>query len=149
MFNRWLQRLFTLLIVAILITSNVLTLLSPVVNGVLSKALGAAFGIRTVHQLMQSRVATQREAVKRMGSRIVSRSQRMAARTLTSVPAKSIPFIGVVMVAGLTAWEITGLCQNIRDVQTLYADLDIDEEAELSIVGSVCQSGSTHNEDGP
>lgn len=51
-----------------------------------------------------------REAVAEASQKIQSRIARAASRNIASMPAEALPFVGVAVIAGATAWEISDAC---------------------------------------
>jgi uncharacterized membrane protein YbhN (UPF0104 family) len=88
----------------------------------------------------RQKVAANRRkaAAKRFGTRLVNRTKRLAAASLAAIPAESIPFIGVsVLIAG-TAYEIYAACESLRDLEQLYAEMDLMEEVPGDVMHSIC-----------
>jgi hypothetical protein len=80
----------------------------------------------------------RRNAAKHFGNRLISRTKRLAAASLAAIPAESIPFIGVsVLIAG-TAYELYAACESLRDLEQLYAEMDLAEEVPRDVMASVC-----------
>ena len=89
------------------------------------------------HQ-QKSAATKRRDAAKHLGKRLVARTRRLVAASLAAIPAESIPFIGVsVLVAG-TAYELYAACESLRDLEELYAELDLAEEVPEDVMASIC-----------
>lgn len=126
---RWLKRiLITAMIVGLLI-SNVLSLTSAAFSSLISGVITGATGIKTLSQLNKEALDRQRLAVKRIGNRLVERTKRMIARTTVSSTVKWIPILGGTVAVGLTIWELSDYCDSLQDLDELYKDMDIDDEA--------------------
>ena len=125
---RWLKRLSTALIIAGLVASNVLSLTSSAFNALLSGAIAGATGIKTLTHIDLDR---QRNAVKKMGSRMVARTKRMIARSTVSSTIKWIPILGASVAVGLTIMELSDLCASINDLSLLYQEMDLEQETPL------------------
>ena len=151
---RILRRFIVLLTMVALLAMNVLTLTVSGVNAFVSGLIATAFGVATVTSALHSRlaaqqnetkkmaskVAAQRAAAKRMGTRLISRSKRMAVRTMASMPAKTIPILGATLIIGGVIWELKDLCDGLRDVEDLYSELEIDDPVDESALHAVCHS---------
>jgi hypothetical protein len=72
-----------------------------------------ALGIRTVSSMMQTRIASQDKFIKKkqadvqanrkaatrnFGTRLSTRTKRVAAKSIAAIPAESVPFIGVAVI---------------------------------------------------
>ena len=68
-------------------------------------------------------------AVKRMGTRMIERTKTMIARSITSSSMKWIPILGAPVALGLALWEVSDLCDGLQDLDQLYDDMGIEEEA--------------------
>jgi hypothetical protein len=115
----WTKRLILTLAFLALIATNILTLTSTAFNAALSGLVGTALGIRTVSSMMQSKLASQDKAIKKhkatalkrkaatrkFGTRLASRTKRVAAKSIAAIPAESIPFIGVAVLIAETGYE--------------------------------------------
>jgi len=144
---RFIRRLVVLLTMIGLLILNVLTVTVSGVNSLISGLVASALGVATVTSVLQndnkklaSKVAAQRSAAKRMGTRLISRSKRMAVRTVASMPAKTIPILGATLIIGGVIWELKDLCDGLRDVEDLYSELEIDDPVDESALQVVCHS---------
>ncbi|MDP2139804.1 MAG: hypothetical protein Q8L20_03235 [Gammaproteobacteria bacterium] len=134
---RWTKRLVIAALVMTLSISNALTLTSSAFNALLSGTAAGVFGLKTLYQQNKEVLDRHRAAVKRMGSRMVSRTARMATRSTLGNSLEWIPLFGTSLAVALTAWELSDLCEGLEDLDRLYHDLEIDEEA---VPLDVCQS---------
>ena len=150
----WLKRLFKLLLYAALVFITVITLTSSLLGTALSGLLGAtAASIRAVplipmqseldaerakSQRLQSSINKHKESVRKMGQRLVARSRKIAAVTLAELPAGSIPLAGVAVLVAGALWELKQLCQGLYDLESLYADVELDEPVGEDALNSVC-----------
>ncbi len=73
-----------------------------------------------------------------MGQQLVARSRKIAAVTLAELPAGSIPIAGVAVLVAGALWELKQLCQGLYDVESLYADVELDEPVGEDALNSVC-----------
>ena len=96
----------------------------------------------------------RKDAAKYFGKRLVARTRRIAAASLAAIPAESIPIIGVsVLIAGM-AYELYAACQSLRDLEQLYSDMDLADEAPGDVMVNICDpelpaiSNSCRSEEG-
>ena len=148
----WTKRLLLTLSFLALLATNILTLTNTAFNAALSGLMGTALGIRTVSSMMQSRIASQDKAIKRhtaraskrkaatrkFGNRLVSRTRRVAAKSIAAIPAESIPFLGVAVLIADTGYELYAACETVRDLDQLYSDLGMADETPDDAMHSVC-----------
>jgi hypothetical protein len=139
-----------------LVTTNILTLTSTAFNTAVSGLVGTALGVRTVSGMLQSKLAAQGQVIKRQkatslkrkvatrkfGSRLTSRTKRVAAKSLAAIPAESIPFIGVGVLIADTGYELYAACQSMRDLDELYSSLGVSgavsDETSDDAIHDVC-----------
>jgi hypothetical protein len=148
----WTKRLLLTASFLALLATNVLTLTRTAFNAALSGLMGTALGIRTVSSALQSKIASQDIAIKKQkattlkrkaatrkfGTRLASRTKRVAAKSIAAIPAESIPFIGVAVLIADTGYELFAACETARDLDQLYADLGMADEVQEGVMHSVC-----------
>ena len=148
----WTKRLLLALTFLALIATNILTLTSTAFNAALSGLVGSALGIRTVSSMMQTKLATQHKAIKKhqstatrrkaatrnFGTRLARRTKRVAAKSIAAIPAESIPFIGVAVLIADTGYELYAACETMQDLDELYLELGVQEEASGNAIHTVC-----------
>jgi len=148
----WTKRLLLTASFLVLITSNMLILTNTAFNAAVSGLMGTALGVRTVSSALQSKVNRQDKAIKKhkatalsrkaatrkFGRRLASRTKRVAAKSIAAIPAESIPFIGVAVLIADTGYELYAACETVRDLDQLYSQLGMDEEAPENMMHSVC-----------
>ena len=102
---------------------------------------------------MQTEIASQNKAIKKhqtsaikrkaatrkFGTRLASRTKRVAAKSIAAIPAESIPLIGVAVLIADTGYELYAACETVRDLDQLYADLGMADETADDVMHSVCQ----------
>ncbi len=59
-------------------------------------------------------------------------------KSIAAIPAESIPFIGVAVLIADTGYELYAACESIRDLDQLYSDLGMADEAPEDAMHSVC-----------
>ena len=148
----WTKRLIITFGSLALIATNVLTLTSTAVNAALSGLVGTALGIRTVSGTLQSKIANQDRALKRQaalqakrkaatsrfGTRLASRTRRVAAKSIAAIPAEAIPFIGVAVLIADTGYELFAACETMRDLDKLYAELGVPQQTPGDVLQATC-----------
>lgn len=153
---RWIYSLILICTFLALVTTNVLSLTSTAVNGILSGAVATAVGIQTVSAQLQSRLKRQtavtaklqdtlrlqKMSVRSMGRNLVARTKRITAYSLAEIPAATVPFAGLALLVGGTAWELNQLCEGLKEMESLYRDMDIDESIEQGTLQAVCHPRS-------
>jgi hypothetical protein len=148
----WTKRaLLTASFLALIIT-NILTLTSTAFNAAVSGLMGTALGIRTVSSAMQTKIASQDKVIKKQktvtanrkaatrqfGTRLASRTKRVAAKSIAAIPAESIPFTGVAVLIADTGYELYAACETVRDLDQLYVELGMEDETPDDAMHSVC-----------
>jgi hypothetical protein len=71
-------------------------------------------------------------------SRLASRTKRVAAKSIAAIPAESIPFIGVAVLIADTGYEFYAVCEAARDLDQLYLELRMGDEAADDVIHSAC-----------
>jgi hypothetical protein len=148
----WIKRLIVSFTFLALIATNILTLTNAAFNAAISGVMGTALGIRTVSGMMQAKLASQDRAIKRQvaaqakrkaatrkfGTRLASRTKRVAAKSIAAIPAEAIPFIGVAVLIADTGYELYAACETMRDLDELYLELGVEGEASGDAAHAVC-----------
>jgi hypothetical protein len=102
--------------------------------------------------MMQSKISSQDKAIKkhkaasikrkaatrRFGTRLASRTKRVAAKSIAAIPAEAIPFLGVAVLIADTGYELYAACETITDLDQLYEDLGMQSEVPNDAMHSVC-----------
>jgi hypothetical protein len=148
----WIKRLLFTASFLALFTTNILTVTSTAFNAALSGLVGTALGIHTVSSMMQTKLAGQDKAIKKhqstaikrkaatrkFGTRLASRTRRVAAKSIAAIPAESIPLIGVAVLIADTGYELFAACESIRDLDQLYSDMGMAREVSGDVMHDVC-----------
>ena len=148
----WTKRLIITTSFLALIATNILTLTSTAFNAALSGLMGTALGIRTVSSVMQTKLNRQDTAIKRQsavqtkrkaatrkfGTRLASRTKRVTAKSIAAIPAEAIPFLGVGVLIADTGYELHAACEAVRDLDQLYSELGMPDEAPDDVMHSTC-----------
>ena len=148
----WTKRLLITTTFLALLATNILTLTSTAFNAAISGLMGTALGVRTVSNMMQGKLTSQDKALKKhrsttlkrkaaarkFGKRLVSRTKRVAAKSIAAIPAESIPFIGVAVLIADTGYELYAACETMRDLDGLYLELGVQGDESGDAIHSVC-----------
>ena len=151
-FTTLVRRLLLALCFVGLIGTNLLTLTSAAFNTALSGMVGATLGVKTVSSALHSRLASQntlikkqraevvqrKAATKRFGTRLASRTKRVAAKSIAAIPAEAIPFIGIAVLIADTGYELYAACETLNDLDTLYTELGVAQATPEDTLHSVC-----------
>jgi hypothetical protein len=82
--------------------------------------------------------ANRKAATRKFGTRLTTRTKRVAAKSIAAIPAESIPFIGVAVLIADTGYELYAACETVRDLDQLYSDLGMADGAAEDVMHSVC-----------
>jgi hypothetical protein len=148
----WTKRLVLTTSFLALIATNVLTLTNTAFNATLSGLMGTALGIRTVSSMTQSKIAAQDKTIKKhkattlkrkaatrkFGTRLASRTKRVAAKSIAAIPGEAIPFIGVGVLIADTGYELYAACETVKDLDQLYSELGMEKETPDDVMHDVC-----------
>lgn len=148
----WLRRCITPLAFVALLASNILTLTSAAFNASLSGVMSTAFGISTVADVFNNRLAskntriasqkaaikTQRKAAQRFGRRLTTRTSKLVATSIAELPAEAIPMLGIPVLIAATAYEIKLACETLDDLAELNASLALEEDLDNGVMQNVC-----------
>jgi hypothetical protein len=156
------KRIFITLGFAALLTTNALTLVSTSFNAMASGLIDALLGgvssltgqpaMKSVHAKNKAKLAAKdktikkhkatlkanRNAAKTVGRNITRRTTRLATTSLATIPAESVPWLGIAAVVTVTAYELKTACDNFKDLNQLYTDLGIEESVDPSALEVVC-----------
>lgn len=72
------------------------------------------------------------QVVKTVSQRIEQRSLSAAKRNVASLAGEAIPILGTTLVVGVTAWDIYDLCESLKDMNVINAEIGntpIDQQA--------------------
>lgn len=73
--------------------------------------------------------ASLKRTVKKTTRRISGRVAKATARSTGSIAAESIPYVGIGVILGVTAWEVSDACETMDDLHQL--ELAFDPEAGI------------------
>lgn len=94
------------------------------------------------HQLSENNRHLERQAVRQRGEvarhadRIKKRSTRQTARSISAIPAESIPVIGVTTIIATTAWDISDTCRLLQDMSEIQRSLG--DEPDETMAETIC-----------
>jgi len=128
-----------------LIAANILTLTNLAFNAAVSGLMSTALEVQTVASTLtkKNKAASikRKVAVRRFGTRLASRTKRVAATSIASIPAESVPFLGVSLLITGTGYELYEACQSIKNLDQMYADMGMEDETPDDVLHSVCAPG--------
>lgn len=131
------KRTFTVLLILGLLATNVMSLTWGAFQVAASGLLSAA----SIPTLYDKKVKANRQKkllVKQTGAKIRKRTLKSAAVNVGSMAGEAIPYVGLAVIVGATGYELKLACENLLDLETLYSDFGIDEDADRSAVEKVC-----------
>ena len=148
----WIKRLLLTATFLTLIATNILTLTHTAFNAALSGLAGTYLGVRTVASAMQTRLASKdatikkqkaravkrKAATRRFGTRLTTRTKRVAAKSIAAIPAEAVPFLGVAVIIADTGYEIYAACQTIKDLDELYSQIGMGDETPDDALHTAC-----------
>ena len=67
---------------------------------------------------------TLKNAVADTNERLAERSNKMARREVSGMAAEAVPYVGAAAIVGLTALEVSDLCEMMRDMNELHYSLE-------------------------
>lgn len=150
---RLIRHTAVLLTILVLLGSNILLLTNTAFNAAISTALATTLGVRTVSSALSAKLAgSERQAralkntqlkrnaaVRGFGKNLTSRTRRVAARGIASIPAESIPYIGAAVVVSSMVYELYEACETLRELDSLYADLGVAQNVPPDAMGTLCK----------
>ena len=80
----------------------------------------------------------RRKATRRCGTRLISRTKRVAAKSSAAIPAEVIPFLGVAVLIADTGYELYAVWETVGDLNQLYSELGMEDETQEDVMLSVC-----------
>lgn len=153
---RWIKRFLWLCVVSVLLISNVLTATTVMLSSALSAIMGTVMGRKVLpapsvpnlskqlelekaeNRRLKERMATAKHSVARVGSNAARRTKKLAMYNITETALGALPIGGItIMIAG-TIWELSQLCEGMKDVEGLYADLEVADELDPGVMDYVC-----------
>ncbi len=76
-----------------------------------------------------------RTATQKLSGNVAKRSRNASARNIAGAAGEAIPFVGIPIVAGLLAWDVYDLCQNLKDLNEMNKTLGNELVDEKSVCG--------------
>ena len=76
-----------------------------------------------------------RTATQKLSTSVAKRSRNASARNIAGAAGEAIPFVGIPIVAGLLAWDVIDLCQNLKDLNEMNITLGNALVDEKSVCG--------------
>jgi hypothetical protein len=84
----------------------------------------------------ESKEAYRLPVYKQQG--LVAPINRVAAKSIAAIPTESIQFIGVAVLIADTGYVLCTACETVRDLDQLYLDLGMADEATGDAMHSIC-----------
>ncbi len=145
------SRIAWTIIIPLLLAGNILTLTWRPATAAVAHWLDEA-GVGTVYvdmeqkrreQDLQLATALARsdaigERIQAVGSAIRQRTFQSASASVGSLPAGAVPYLGWAVVVGVTGYELMLACENLRDINDLYADFGVDSGGDDASMAFIC-----------
>jgi hypothetical protein len=80
----------------------------------------------------------RKAATRKFGTRLTTRTKRVAAKSIAAIPVESTPFIGVAVLIAETGYELYAACETVKDLDKLYSDLGVADEVPDDAMSGVC-----------
>ena len=84
---------------------------------------------------LNKKLATSKKQVGGLTKKIATRTSRSVVRSVASIPAEAIPYIGPFTIVAVTGLEIKDACATMEDLRELNGLLDTAEDIDT---GTVC-----------
>ena len=148
----WAKRLLLTLSFLALIVTNVLTLTNSAFNAALSGLMSTKLGVQTVSDTLRGKLDANKKTIKkqtiahtkrkaatrRFGTRLASRTRRVAAESIAAIPGGAIPLLGLSLLIAGTSYELYEACNSMKDLDELYSDMGMTDETPDDVLHSVC-----------
>ncbi len=79
--------------------------------------------LRSTNQRLENQASRQRRVAVDSANRIKRRSAFQATRSVSAIPAESIPIIGITTIMAMTAWDLRDACRTIEDMSEIQTSL--------------------------
>ncbi len=146
------KRVLLSLFFVTLIGTNVLTLTSVGFNSAISGFMATALGVQTVSDVLRQRLNSRNKTIKknqmvavkrkaaarRFGTRLTSRTKRVAAESIAALPGEAIPYLGISLLIAGTTYELLEACNSIEDLDQMYREMGMTEEIPDDVLRTVC-----------
>ncbi len=150
---KWIKRILWLTIVCFLLITNVITAASMTLGNVLSGLLGTVLGRKSVpmvgaiqspgqlrdeNRRLKDRLESQRTAIADVGKGAAQRSKRLAMHNVAEMTLGALPVGGLTILIAGTAWELSQLCEGMKEMDSLYLQLEIEDEEHKGVMDYIC-----------
>ena len=88
------------------------------------------------NRALRNKIATAKKRLRHRNKKIIRTRLSRARRKLMSAPARMIPLVGTLAVAGFTAYELHELCEDMEAIHDFH--LFDDEDETTSLEPNVC-----------
>ena len=150
---RWIKRILWLCLFCIMLISNVITAASVTLSNVLSGLMGTVLGrkppallgamqspsqLRDENRRLKETLQSHRIAIANVGSGAAQRSKRLAMHNVTEMTLGALPVGGITILIAGTAWELSQLCDGMKEMDELYSQIELEEELDKGVMDYVC-----------
>lgn len=150
--NLIIKRALLYLIIITLVGTNVLTLTNTAFNTALSGFMATALGVQTVSDVLRHRLDGRNKTIKknraamlkrkaaarRFGTRLTSRTKRVAVESIAALPGEAVPYLGISLLLAGTTYELYEACNSIKDLDQMYAEMGMKSEIPDDVLRTVC-----------
>ncbi len=150
---RWIKRVLWLCLFCVMLVSNVITAASVILSNVVSGLMGTVLGrkptpllgaIQSPSQLLEENrrlketLQSHRTAIANVGRGAAQRSKRLAMHNVTEMTLGALPVGGITILIAGTAWELSQLCEGMKEIGELYKTMEMEEELDKGVMDYVC-----------
>jgi len=146
------KRVLLSLSLVTLIGTNVLTLTNTAFNSAVSGFMATALGVQTVSDALRHRLDNRNKTIKknraamikrkaaarRFGTRLTSRTKRVAVESIAALPGEAVPYLGISLLIAGTTYELYEACNSIKDLDQMYAEMGMKSEIPDDVLRTVC-----------
>ncbi len=90
---------------------------------------------------LATKMKAKTEAAKKLSTKVAARAAKSAARNVAGMAGQAIPYIGVGLMVGITALDVKDACDNLKDLNEMHAEFDLQKEDESKVCGMRIPSG--------
>ena len=81
--------------------------------------------LQTKHATLEAKTVKRTEALKRFSSNTMARVAKNKTVELASLPQRAIPYAGIAVMLGITAYEINSDCELLKEINSLGQENEI------------------------
>ena len=79
-----------------------------------------------------------RRKARGFGTRLLSRTKRVAAKSIAAIPAEAVPFLGVAVLIADTGYELYAACETVGELDQVYLELGMEGATADDALHNVC-----------